>query len=290
MDARKLRPKTVEIAFYSCSKLIRYFQGTTMASEITSTDLKNFLAELHVGLAPQSVQTILRKCKAWFAFLVRDDILKESPFRSIKSIRIDNPVLPHIRTEDLQHLIKVIGQPKTILELRDTLIFFTALDTGMRLSELAGINRSDLDLPKILIARGKMGRGRIVCVGHVTSKLFRRYLALLADLTDDPETVWLSVRGERLTPYGVRFVFERISKRHSIHVHPHKVRRTTALQYLTSKTDLHTLRQLMGWSSFEMLQRYVEIDSRLIEDAVSASSPVDRFLTAGGRRSLNRKL
>jgi hypothetical protein len=54
--------------------------------------------------------------------------------------------------------------------------------------------------------------------------------------------------------------------------------------------DLHTLRQLMGWSSFEMVQRYVAIDATLIEEAVMSASPVDKLSKVSHRKALNKGL
>jgi integrase len=67
-------------------------------------------------------------------------------------------VLPHLKQAEVDHILKAIGKPRTLIELRNALIFHTALDTGLRLSELADLEREDLDLPRLIVRRGKMGQ------------------------------------------------------------------------------------------------------------------------------------
>jgi integrase/recombinase XerC len=119
--------------------------------------LKVFFAALNKKLAPQTVETVFRKSKTWFEFLVREEILMVNPFNGLKNIKLDRTVLPHLKQAEVEHILKAIGKPRTLIELRNALIFHTALDTGLRLSELADLEREDLDLPRLIVRRGKMG-------------------------------------------------------------------------------------------------------------------------------------
>jgi len=288
MVARNLRPKTIEAAEYCSRKILDHFGEVTPVSSVDSIGLKLFFADQLQSLSPQTVETVFRKTKTWFQFLVEEDLIGENPFATLKNIKLDRTVLPHLKGSEVEHLLRKLSKPKTMIELRNALLFFTALDTGMRLSELAALQPHDLDLPQIVIRRGKMGNGRIVCVGRITHSLFNRYLAHLHEVASKPSTLWASANGHSLTGRGIQIVFRRMSTQYGVSVHPHKIRRTTALQYLKAKTDIHTLRQLMGWTSFEMIQRYVAIDATLIEDAVSNSSPVDRLSPVSNRKALKR--
>jgi len=288
--SRNLRPKTIEAAEYCSRKIIEQFGEVTPIESVDALRLKQFFADQLQILSPQTVETIFRKTKTWFQFLVEEGLISDNPFKSLKNIKLDRTVLPHLKSSEVEHLLRQLSKPKTIIELRNALLFFTALDTGMRLSELASLQPNDLDLPQIVIRRGKMGRGRIVCVGRTTHKLFNRYVAHLHEIASKPTTLWASASGNSLTDRGIQLVFRRMSSQFGVSVHPHKIRRTTALQYLKSKTDIHTLRQLMGWTSFEMIQRYVAIDATLIEEAVSSSSPVDRMSPVSNRKALNRSI
>ena len=290
LRARNVRPGTLEAADYVCRKLITHFGEATDVNSITSKQLKAFYVALNSNLSPQTVETIFRKTKTWFEYLVKEELLIENPYHKLKNIKLDRTVLPHLVQSEIEEIIQKISRPKTVFELRDSLIFYTALDTGLRLSEIAELKISDIDLPQIIIRRGKMGKGRIVCVGRTTQKLFQRYLIHLSRVSDCPETLWISANGGRITDRGIQLIFRRMSNRLGIKIHPHKIRRTTALQYLKSKIDLHTLRQLMGWSSFEMVQRYVAIDATLIEEAVRIASPVDKLSKTSYRKALGKQI
>lgn len=158
MDARHLRPKSHQGALYACEKIIHHFGETTDVRQITSQQLKVFFAALNKKLAPQTVETVFRKSKTWFEFLVREEILMVNPFNGLKNIKLDRTVLPHLKQAEIEHILKAIGKPRTPLELRNALIFYTALETGLRLSELADLEREDLDLPRLIVRRGKMGQ------------------------------------------------------------------------------------------------------------------------------------
>jgi integrase/recombinase XerC len=290
LNARNVRPKTLSGAEYACCRLMGFFGEGTAVDNISTTNLKEFFVLLHSYLAPQSVETIFRKTKTWFEFLVREGIMNDNPFGKLKNIKLDRTVLPHLVENEVEQILAQISRPKTLFELRDYLLFCVALDTGLRLTEIAELSRQSLDLPQVIIRRGKMGKGRIVCIGATTHKVFLTYLNNLVKVTENMNTLWISASGEKLTNRGIQLVFRRMSKRTGIEIHPHKIRRTTALQYLKSKVDLHTIRQLMGWNSFEMVQRYVAIDATLIEEAVLNASPVDRMSKKNNRKVLNSRL
>jgi site-specific recombinase XerD len=288
LRARNVRPGTLESAEYVCRKLITHFGESTDVNSITSNQLKSFYVMLNNNLSAQTVETIFRKTKTWFEYLVKEELLGENPYHKLKNVKLDRTVLPHLVQSEVEEIIHKISRPKTLFELRDSLLFYTALDTGLRLSEIAELKQSDLNLPQIIIRRGKMGKGRVVCVGRTTQKLFQRYLIHLSRVSSCPETIWISANGGKLTDSGIQVVFRRMSRRLGVKIHPHKIRRTSALQYLKAKVDLHTLRQLMGWSSFEMVQRYVAIDATLIEEAVLIASPVDKLSKSSCRKALGK--
>jgi integrase/recombinase XerC len=290
LKARNVRPKTLDSAEYVCKKVITHFGEATEVTSISSYQLKRFFAKLNTCLSPQTVETIFRKSKTWFDFLVNEEVLIENPFCKLKNIKLDKTVLPHLAETEVQRIVEEMSRPKTLFQLRDSVLFYLALDTGLRLSEIADLRQRDIHLPQIIVRRGKMGKGRIVCVGRTTQKLFQRYLVHLSRVSNCPETVWISANGGTITDRGIQLIFRRMSNKLGLKIHPHKIRRTAALQYLKAKMDLHTLRQLMGWSSFEMVQRYVAIDATLIEEAVMSASPVDKLSKVSHRKALNKGL
>jgi integrase len=133
------------------------------------------------------------------------------------------------------------------------------IDTGARLSEVAGIRVVDLDLDQLtlLLTQTKGRAPRLVGIGNRTAKALDRYLRMRKAHSDAYiEALWLGRRGA-VTASGIRQITRRRAKDAGLeHLHPHQFRHTFAHQWLAGGGAEGDLMRLTGWRSREMVSRY----------------------------------
>jgi integrase len=160
--------------------------------------------------------------------------------------------------DQLRSLLRACDGP-SFDERRDAAILRVFIDTGARLSEVAGLRVKDVDLDglALLLTQTKGRAPRYVGVGNRTAKALDRYLrARRTHPEAHVEALWLGTKGP-LTPSGIRQIARRRAAEAGLeHLHPHQFRHTFAHQWLAEGGAEGDLMRLTGWRSREMVNRY----------------------------------
>jgi len=165
---------------------------------------------------------------------------------------------------------------------RDKALILTLLDTGIRVSELCGIDVGDLDLNsgRILVT-GKGKKSRYVYLGKLSRRAIWKYLAerFPKEKPKQDEPLYVDQWGlRRLSGNSIRLLINRLGIKVGIeNVHPHRFRHTFAIQFLRNSGDVFTLQQLLGHSSLDMVRKYLQIAQLDLENAQRKASPVDNW-------------
>jgi len=171
---------------------------------------------------------------------------------------------------DYQHNAKFLGS-------RNRAIILIILDSGLRLSELAGINLPDIDLGKGWIkVTGKGNKERVIRIGKVAQKALWRYLMYRGE--DAKQELWFSEERKPLQSSGIQSAIDRLKKRAGVHERGcvHRFRHTFALNFLRADRNPFNLQYLLGHNSLEMVRHYTAALG--MEDALKAhekASPAD---------------
>lgn len=239
--------------------------------------------------SPRTIHHYYRALTAFFNWVVREDFLPKSPLAKIKITkpkrRVINPYTPAqiekmlaVCDWDYQHNARFVGS-------RNRAILLLFLDTGLRLSELAGIRLESIDTERGWIrVLGKGSKERVVRMGKVSQKALWRYL--LHRPTSNYHELWLTEEGIPLRSSGVQSAFGRIKQRAGINEPGgcHRMRHTFALSFLREDRNPFNLQYLLGHSSLEMVRHYTATLG--MEDALEAhikASPGDLLISKGGR-------
>ena len=231
--------------------------------------MRGFLAHLaRQGLSRRSSARALSAVRSFYKWMHREDLVETNPARAIGSPKFDRHLPAYLDLGELDRLLEASAtraQEGKHADVRTHAILELFYSSGLRLSELAGINRDDLDLLAGQVkVRGKGRKERIVPIGTAAQLALRNYEArrdeLIRRLRDaaDRRAVFLSDRGKRL---GVRGVQRSVVGRLRLidegrGLSTHSLRHTFATHLLDAGADLRAVQELLGHASVSTTQIY----------------------------------
>lgn len=237
--------------------------------------------------APQSnkaasdatVQAYFRTLRSLFNFCEREHFIEDNPFAShrIQPPKVKQRVMPSYSDGDVSELLKVCQSLDTGNSLRDTAIVYLLLDTGIRASELCGLQLGDLERGRLTVL-GKGNKERYVIISPTTEKAVRDYVRRERGQSHD-ESLFLAKGGEALTRNGLYQMIERRAQQAGVaNCGLHKFRHTFALSWVRSGAPLHALQTLLGHESPTMSLKYGRMQSgEQAAELHRKHSPVDRL-------------
>ncbi|OGH58238.1 MAG: tyrosine recombinase XerC [Candidatus Lindowbacteria bacterium RIFCSPLOWO2_12_FULL_62_27] len=246
-------------------------------------DVRAYLYRLaDLKLAPASVRRKVAAIKSFFRYLVRSRRLPSSPAAGFQAPRQSSRRLPKfLFLEEITKLIERSGGSRgtedQCLALRNRALFEMLYATGIRVSELTGLNLDDLNLDAQWIrVLGKGNKERIVPFGDPAASALRDYLSARKDgAVRDGRAVWLNAAGRRLTARAVRMILDGAVRRIALnrHVHPHMIRHTFATHMLDAGCDLRAVQEFLGHQSLSTTQRYTHVTKQRLKAVYEKSHP-----------------
>lgn len=246
----------------------------------TANDIREFLLYQHDrGVKPSTVHIYYRTLKSFFNWLVREEIFTRSPMVNVKAPKLPKVVIMPFTLDDIKRML-VVCQGKRFVDVRNTAIIKVYLDTGVRLFEMAGMNRADVNehTGVVRIRLGKGQKDRIVQIGSLTQKALSRYLYMR---DDDLPALWLTEERHPLTRDGLKIALRRVAKLAEItdaRLGAHTFRHTFAINFLRNKGDVFTLQEILGHTTLTMTRRYTQaLSGDDIARVHKTASPVDNW-------------
>jgi len=263
--------------------LDRHQDGAGDLAAVDRLALRGFLGELERrGLARRSMARALSAIRALYRFLQTHQGLERSPVRAARTPRTARKLpgyLDRDRTELLFQSAELRAAGPDPAGRRDLAILELFYSSGLRLSELTGLNLSDLDLLSDQVkVRGKGRKERLVPLGSRASRALRGYLQQRDEAPRPPkgdrQAVFVGPRGRRLTPRTVQRVVHRALDRVGAEgLKTHSLRHTFATHLLDAGADLRAVQELLGHASLSTTQIYTHTSVERLKKVYQKAHP-----------------
>jgi integrase/recombinase XerC len=241
--------------------------------------LRGFLAELHEKKRRKTtVGRKLAALRSFYDFCLRKKWIAENPAKILATPRQEKHV-PSFLSEDETSELLELPRSAEPLDLRDKAILELFYATGIRVSELVGIETADLHLGERLVrVRGKGKKERIVPFGgkaREALEAYQRARPALAAGGDGGEAFFLNYRGGRLTTRSVQRMVHKTIRRTAVarKISPHSLRHSFASHLLGRGADLRVIQELLGHASLATTQKYTHVDLKQLLSVYKKSHP-----------------
>ncbi|RQW84506.1 MAG: tyrosine recombinase XerC [Geobacter sp.] len=229
--------------------------------------IRRYLARLTIDHAKSTLGRKLAAIRSFFKYLMREGRVRKNPAELVSTPKKEKKVPYHL---DIDEVTSLVTAPTgcDVLSLRDRAILETLYSSGLRVSELTGLDIGGVDLCEGLVrVLGKGGKERIVPLGSLARIAISDYLAARKNPPYDAALL-VNARGGRLTSRSVG----RIVDKYILHIaamkkiSPHTLRHTFATHLLEGGADLRSIQELLGHASLSTTQKYTHVSiDRLME-------------------------
>ncbi len=249
------------------------FLGETALEKIDYLVLRKYLAVLKGrNLTNRTINRHLSTLRSFFRFLTREGLIKTNPILSLSSPKQEKHLPQFLTEEEVAKLIDSVI-PKDERGLRDRAILETFYSTGMRISELAGLTREDLDfIGGIVKVMGKGKKERILPIGDKAISAIRKYLDKRKKQAD---AIFLNKSGKRITTRGIRNIVGKYIRLTGIRhgVSPHTLRHSFATHLLNRGADLRSVQELLGHANLSTTQIYTHLTMDKLKSIYDKAHP-----------------
>ena len=282
--------------------------------KITHLIIREFVGHLHEqGLEKSSIARKLAALRSFFKYCVREGVIKENPARLVPTPKLPKRIPSVLSAEEMNAFLNELAgsgpaasggrlPPKKgnsakrknagsegLLLRRDRALLELLYATGLRVSELTGLNLEDMDQKeRMLRVSGKGNKERIVPYGSKAQEALEKYWPLREQLLLQtsgsggmrravPRTnaVFLNYAGRRLTQRSVGRIVKKYVKLVNINwdLHPHSLRHAFATHLLADGADLRAIQELLGHQSLSTTQKYTHASIRQLMETYDKSHP-----------------
>ncbi len=275
--------------------------GVAMPSpeQVTHLMIREFVSQLHdLKLQKSSIARKVAAIRSFFKFATREGLVVRNPARMVTTPKLPKRVPSVLSAEDLNAFLdSVTAEPSRasgrgrraarssdtpLMIKRDRAILEMLYASGLRVSELTGLNLADMDRKELMLrVRGKGNKERIVPYGGKAQQALDAYEPLRDEILrkaggrGERQAVFLNHLGTRLTQRSVARIVKKYARLANVNwdLHPHSLRHAFATHLLADGADLRAIQELLGHSSLSTTQRYTHATIRQLLEVYDKAHP-----------------
>jgi len=261
-------------------------------ADVDAFAIRAFLGELHKQrISATSSARKLSAIRTFVRFLRREDLVENDPAALVAAPKRPETIPAHLTVEEMNRLLEM-PDASTPLGRRDRAILELFYASGLRLSELVGLDMEDVDLSRRIVrVLGKGRKERLVPFNNSTAEAIRAYLkdraSLFGSVRLQPDRragksrrgiqapLFLNYRGQRLSTRSV----DRLVRRYvaqcgaKFGISPHALRHSFATHLLANGADLRAIQELLGHARLSTTQRYTHVNAAQLIEVYKKSHP-----------------
>lgn len=281
--AKNLTPRTIEWYEMRIRRFIRWCEdnGIMMARRLSTEALEQYLiSEQSRGISPNTVHSMAQMAKTLCLFGYRKGYMPDIITGQFEMPKVPDVLIETFTDEQLKALLNAPSSRKWT-GVRDRAILLMLLDTMARLSEIADLRDSDVNLEeRVIKVMGKGRKERELPLGKAAALAATRYRRSVADLeSEDP--FFISQYGKKLDRRSIYFLVREYGLKAGIkgvRCSPHTLRHTGAKRFILNGGDVFTLQRLLGHTTMYMVRRYVQLSNLDVRAQHARFSPADSLL------------
>jgi integrase/recombinase XerC len=302
-SVRNSSPHTIRSYENDLAQFLKFLTppGTPMPppQDVKHLMIREFVANLHDRkLEKSSIARKLAAIRSFFKFAVREALIVRNPARLVATPKLPKRIPAVLSAEDLNAFLdSVVAEPQRggarrksgssrddsqLMVRRDRAILELLYASGLRVSELTGLNLADMDRKELMLrVRGKGNKERIIPYGGKAQQALEAYEPLRQQVLNksgsrgDRQAVFLNHFGTRLTQRSVGRIVKKYARLVNVNwdLHPHSLRHAFATHLLADGADLRAIQELLGHSSLSTTQRYTHATIRQLLEVYDKAHP-----------------
>lgn len=233
------------------------------------------------GTKATSVNRKLSSLRTFYKYLLKKGVIKVSPVQNVNGPKKAKPLPQFVREADMDRLLGNLSAQATWQEVRDKVIIQLFYETGVRLSELVGLDDGDIDFGRMAIkVTGKRNKQRIIPLGQGMADSLKKYMEMRNEngqypIMDSRFPLFVTDKGNRVYPEWVyKLVRRELSQVVTLKKRsPHVLRHTFATAMLNGNAELEAVKELLGHESVSTTQIYTHTTFEELKKAYKQAHP-----------------
>jgi integrase/recombinase XerC len=245
--------------------------------KVDNLDIRDYMTSLYMkGLTKTTIGRRLAAIRSFYRFMHLEGHVNTNPARVVATPKAQKKLPDFLDIDEATTLMEV-SEGLGFICIRDKAILELLYSSGLRVSELVGLNIGDIDTRTswVVRAKGKGKKERIVPIGQKAKEALEEYLIERALKNKYAEAMFLNKEGKRLTDRSVRRIVDKYQQQAGIkrHISPHTLRHTFATHMLQSGADLRSIQEMLGHSSLSTTQKYTHTDLTYLMNVYDKAHP-----------------
>ncbi len=274
---RQVSPHTLSNYQRQLVRVVEILQhaGIQQWQQVTPSVVRFVIAQSHKdGLHEKSLALRLSALRRFLSYLVQLGELKVNPATGISAPKQGKHLPKNIDIEQVQQLLA--NDSKEPIDIRDRAIIELLYSSGLRLSELQGLNLNSINI-RVREVRviGKGNKERVVPLGRYASHAIQQWLKVRLLFNPKDEALFVSQLGNRMSHRAIQMRLETWGIRQGLnsHLNPHKLRHSFATHMLEASSDLRAVQELLGHSNLSTTQIYTHLNFQHLAEVYDSAHP-----------------
>ncbi|MGB4397967.1 MAG: site-specific tyrosine recombinase XerD [Daejeonella sp.] len=275
---RSLSENTIEAYLRDVDKLLQFFSSRSEEKKpeaVTTADLKDFLVWVNqLGMIPPTQARVLSGLKAFFKYLILEGNIDSDPSALLESPKMSRKLPDTLNIQEINSIMDAIDLSKPE-GMRNKAMLETLYGSGLRVTELIGLNISNLHLDiEFIKILGKGNKERLVPIGSEAIKYLRIYLEeVRVHIPVKPgkeDFVFLNRRGSPLSRVMVFLIIKDLAQVAGIpkNISPHTFRHSFATHLIEGGADLRAVQEMLGHESITTTEIYTHLDRDYLRETI----------------------